>query len=248
MNFRIILTVIFTTILLCGVYAQTDEKESSFIVPEGLTASDVIQNYIEAIGGADNLMKITDRTTVMRGKVQGTNVTIVLYQKAPDLLKQDIRAGGMEQTILFNGEKGIMIAADAKTEIPASELEKLKYEATIQFMLKLDELNITTELVGHDVIDGKNAYRIDFTSGTGAKWSNYFDTETGLKLKESKELKTAQGSFLQETFLSDYKEIEGIKYPFGVKQIIGPQVLEFKVSSIKVNSGIADDTFTISEN
>ena len=74
-------------------------------VPEGLTARDVIKNYVTAIGGADKIYGIIDRTTIMTGSVQGVDISILSYQKAPNKLKQQIKAGSNEQVIIFDGKK-----------------------------------------------------------------------------------------------------------------------------------------------
>jgi hypothetical protein len=99
--------------------AQSDSLESASDtietkIPEGLTAKDVINNYVTAIGGADKIFSIVDRTTIMRGSVQGINITIVSYQKAPNKIKQQIKAGANEQLIVFDGEKGVMKLAGEK--------------------------------------------------------------------------------------------------------------------------------------
>ena len=36
--------------------------------------------------------------------------TLIAKQKAPNKLRQEIKAGGMEQTVLFDGEKGVMLS------------------------------------------------------------------------------------------------------------------------------------------
>ncbi len=221
--------------------------ENTFSIPEGVTAQSVIDKYIEVIGGAENIRSIEDRTTIMRGSVQGINITIISQLKLPNKFKQEVKAGGMDQFIYFDGEKGVMLAAGNKIDITGPELEKLKYESTIPFMLMLDELNITIELKGVEEIEGRKAYCIEFTSPDGSKWTQFFDVESGFKLKEVKEISSPQATFKQETYFSDYKNIEGISYPYSIKQIVGMQTLEFRVSSIKINSGLSDEIFVIQE-
>jgi len=45
------------------------------------------------------------------------------------------------------------------------------------------------------------------------------------------------------TTLSDYREVQGIKFPFSIAQTVGPQSFEFIVSEIKVNEGVSDADF-----
>ena len=42
---------------------------------------------------------------------------------------------------------------------------------------------------------------------------------------------------------SDYREVEGVKFPFGLSQSMGPMTLNFEVSDISVNTGVSDADF-----
>ncbi len=214
-------------------------------VPEGLTARDVINKYVKAIGGADKIYNIVDRITIMRGSVQGINVTITAYQKAPNKLKQIIKAGANEQVIIFNGEKGIMELAGEKEEIKGGELEKLKYEATLTLLTDPEHYGLKLNLDGIEKVDGKNAYKVIMTLPTGIKWTQYYDVDSGLKVKEEKYINTELGLIEQEIRYDDYKEVEGLLYPFTIRQSIGAQSMEFKVSSVKINTGVVDREFEI---
>jgi hypothetical protein len=221
------------------------KTSDSLAIPEDITAEKVIANYVDAIGGAENLSKIVDRTTVMRGVVQGVNILIVSYQKAPNKLKQEIHAGEVEQKIYFNGERGVQLISDNKTEIEGSELEKLKVESTIILLLELKHYGVSVELKGIEMVDKKPAYKIEFSLPSGTKWTQFYNTESFLKVKEVKNLSTPQGTFTQEILYSDYKTIEGLKYAFKITQKIGGQSIDFNVSSIKINSGLSDREFEI---
>ncbi|HEY6907012.1 MAG TPA: insulinase family protein [Ignavibacteriaceae bacterium] len=214
-------------------------------IPGDLSAKDIINHYIKAIGGEENLAKVHDRTTVMSGTVQGFEVTTTLYQKVPDLFKQEVNAGGMVQEIIFDGTKGKMVAGGQELNIEGNELEKLKYESTIHLLLHLDSLGVKLKLGGMEKVDGKDAYKIEMILPSGTKWNQYYDPETGYKVEESKNITTPQGTFTQEIYYSDFKTVEGVNYPFTIKQSVGSQTIDFKVDSIKINTGIPDTKFEL---
>lgn len=226
-------------------YADTIRDADSLIIPNDVTADSVIQKYIKSIGGADSINNVVDRTTVMRGTIQGQNVTIVSYQKSPNKLKQDIKFGAFNQQLLYDGQKGVMSNGENEIEIVDEELEKLKAEATLDFILHPADYGVKIILVGMKLIEAKNCYEISFGLPSGTNWTQFFDAESGYKVKEEKKIITKQGSFDQQTFFYDYKVVGGMKYPFRIKQSFGAQQLEFNVSSIKVNSGLKDELFTI---
>lgn len=216
---------------------------SSKAVPEGLTVEKVIENYINAMGGKEKLLSVEDRTTEMEGKIQNFDIKYIGYQKAPNKLLQIVSAMGFEQKILFDGEKGFQITPMGEEEITGETLETLSYESRFDFIINYSEFNVTASLTGIETINGKDAYRVEFVSSSGAKWQNYFDVESGLKIREQKNITTPQGVFTQVNDLSDYREVEGIKYPFKIKQTVGPQMIELNVISLKINSGIEDVVF-----
>jgi predicted Zn-dependent peptidase len=234
----------FGPIILYDNYGnQTDTSLST--IPGDISARDVINHYIKAIGGRDSLSNVHDRITIMRGTVQGFNVSTTIYQKEPDLLDQQINAGGMTQEIIFDGKEGLKKAGGQENKIEGNELEKLKFESSIHFLLDIDSLGIQLRLAGIEKIKGKDAYKIEMILPSGTKWIQYYDPETGLKVKETKNITTPQGTFTQENFYSNYKDVDGVMYPFTIKQSIGSQNIEFKVSSIKINTGIPDEKFEL---
>ncbi|MGB5893851.1 MAG: hypothetical protein WBG58_06710, partial [Ignavibacteriaceae bacterium] len=206
--------------------------------PEGLTAIDVIDNYLEAIGGKEIFSNVEDRTTIMRGQIMEQNLSIVIKQKAPNKLKQDIRSGEMKQTILYDGTKGVMILGDEKTEFDNKKLEKLKLEAAMNFLLDPEAYGVSLELTGIKTVDSTLCYKIVLITEEGTNWVQFYEIDSGLKIKEVKEVETTQGSFQQETFYSDYKEVDGLKFPFNIKQSFGMQTIEMNVSSVKLNEGL----------
>lgn len=227
-----------------SIKAKGREADTTkFIIPEGLTAKDIIANYIKAIGGENNIQKAADRVTVMRSKINNKFLTITIYQKLPDKMRQIVDFGTFKQNVYFNGTKGVEVVGGKSLDVQGSELEKLKYESMLHFIINLDSLGIKLQLDGASPVNGKEAYKVEMTLPSGTKWIQYYDTQTWLKIKETKNIVVSQGTFVQDSYYSDYTEVDGLKYPFKVKQDIGPQHVESEVESIKVNSGLSDDLF-----
>ena len=216
---------------------------SAMKAPEGVTAKTVIEKYINAIGGVEKMKAVADRKTTMSGSVQGQNLTIELYQKAPNKMMQLLKVAGMEQKTAYNGTTGFQSAMGQTMDLPADAAEEVKIEATMDFVYNMDAYNVKANLTGMEKINGKDAYRVELTISTGKKLTHYFDAVTGLKLKESKTLKTPQGEFAQVIEFDDYKEVNGVKYPFKYVQNVGPQSIALTVTSIEVNKGIDDSLF-----
>jgi len=215
--------------------------------PEGITADSVINTYIDSIGGKENIRKVMDRLTIMYGRVQGVKVTMLIYQKVPNKLKQVIKAGRAEQRIYFNGEKGFMVIGKKMTNITGSQLENLKFESTMALLLDLKYYKIGLKLDGIASVDSVKAYKVEMILPSGHVWIQYYNVNTGLKIKSTKYVTVPQGTFIQETYYSDYRDIDGVKYPFSIRENVGSQSLDFRVSSIKINTGMIDREFEYQE-
>ncbi len=237
----LVLSVLLLTLSVPALFAQDSLEISK------QKAKEVIEKYLTSIGGREIISKIEDRTTIMRGTAMGQNITMIVKQKAPNKFRQEIKAGAMEQLVVFDGEKGIMNAMNQKMEIKDKELEAIKIEANMEFLLDPESFGIKLSYEGNEKVNGKDAEKVKMILPSGLRWFTYFDKETGIKLKEEKEMQTQMGLMNQTLTFDDYKEVEGVKYPYKIVQSIAGQSIDVTVSSIKVNKGLNDDVFVIVE-
>ncbi len=227
------------------IKAQSDHDSSTAMAVNDLSATRIVDNYIDAIGGKEKLLQVKDRTTVMKGTAGGRDVKMTIYQKAPDKIREIINAGTFIQNIFYDGKKGYMEVSGKKFDIIGKELHNLKYESSLHLLPRLDSLGIKLKYEGKEKVDGKETYKVVMIFPSGSEWIQYYDRDTWLKVKESKEVKTAQGTYMQETYLSNYQEVSGIKYPFTVRQSLGKQKMNFRVTMISVNDNLNDKLFEI---
>jgi hypothetical protein len=213
----------------------------------GLSADDVVENYLEAIGGRSQIKSVADRTTTMSGTTIGKTLSIVVYQKAPSMLRQEINAETIQQTIIFDGTRGVMMMGEQQSALGEDELDKLKIEAQMYFLLNPDEYGVQPELIGMEIIDSVQCYNINMNFEDSTNWNQYYEVKTGLKIKEIKGVKTPQGIFEQESFFSDYREVGELKFPFKITQTLGVQTIELIIEKIEINTGLQDVLFEIPE-
>ena len=73
-----------------------------------------------------------------------------------------------------------------------------------------------------------------------------YDSETGLKVKETQIAEMPDGSKMpQTTFYEDYKSVDGVLFPHVIKMPIGPQNLAFRAINITVNPQVSESDFNI---
>jgi len=214
-------------------------------VDASVTAESVIEKYIEAIGGRQKLSGIEDKTMKLKGTAQGTDLSLTIIQKAPDKLFQELDFSVEKQTTKFDGEKGKVEGMGQVQLLEGDKLEEMKYQSKFNPFLDYAGNGVILELKGIESIEGKDAYRMVLTVSNGKKFTHYYEVETGYKLREISKLTTPQGSFTQTIDMDDYKEVDGVKFPFKLIQKMGPRSIELVVESIELNSGLDDSVFEV---
>ena len=220
---------------------QYDPNKKLKPAPEGVTADQVINNYITAIGGANKLKKIKDATINAGATMQGMPISLDLYFKAPDKMLMQVGSGAMVfAKQIYNAGKGVSsspMSGETKA-IEGDELGGMKESAMIFPEMYYKTLGYTTELLGiEEQKDKKQYYKVQVNKGGDRKDTEYYDVQSGLKIRTEGK----QGV----TELSDYKAVDGIMFPFGMTQNMGPQTINFVVSAVKLNSKLKDDFFVI---
>ena len=68
--------------------------------------------------------------------------------------------------------------------------------------------------------------------------------ESGLKVKSVNTVKTPDGKEVKvPTIYSDYKEVNGIKFPHSIGQKMGPMEVTFLVQEITINQDVSEEDF-----
>lgn len=228
---------------LYDMYGNPVKEDTKKALPEGLTAEKVIENFVTAIGGKENLEKVNDFTLEASTTMQGMEIKQIIYKKAPNKYAEVMSMNGnVMQQQLFNGERGISKGYAGEKEIIGDDLLDLKVNAALNAELKYKDLGVTLSLEAIESVEGNDAYKLKVITPTGKTTYDYFDVESGLKILSKETIVAPQGEFTQMQAYLDYKEVNGILYPHSIK-ISGVQNLVLTVNSIKINTDLSDDLF-----
>lgn len=106
------------------------------------------------------------------------------------------------------------------------------------------ELYVRTELLGTVKVNGSPAYRVRMTPREGPAETQYFDVRTHLPVRQDSIAATPQGQIPIESYLSDYRTINGVKVPFKMRQIAGKTEIVMQFTEMKTNTALSDSVFT----
>lgn len=215
-----------------------DRPSYEMDIPDGVNAKTVIESYIDAIGGQELLKDIEAISYKAIAETQGMKLEFSVLKTSKQQYKQSLSMmGNVMSEQVFDGDNGYMTMRGQKMPIPEEQKDKVIQEAQLfkELQLNLDELKIESiEQIGE-----KKAYKILIAEGQYA----YYSTENALKIMESNTVKMNGQTIENSIKFSDYKEQNGIQFPFVFTQQMGPQELEFKVEELKINPPIAKGSF-----
>ncbi|HLY17108.1 MAG TPA: hypothetical protein VKR61_07775 [Bryobacteraceae bacterium] len=186
------------------------------------TADELVNKNLQARGGIEKLRAL--RSLRMTGKMrQGSfTVQVGLDTMAPDLLRQSFTVMGMTGMMAYDGNAGWRIMPFGGRKDPEllgdDDLRGLKEEADFYgHLVDYKEKGNTVEYLGHDTVDGDDAYRLKVTLKNGDIIYYYLDPETFLEIRTETQ-QFIHGS-VRESFseMGSYKLVNGVYFPFAME-------------------------------
>ena len=205
-------------------------------IPEGMTAANVVDSYVKAIGGKDKVMAVKTTLMVANATIQGMPLVMTSKSSAPNKTSQEIAvAGNVMQKSVFDGEKGYQEARGQKMDMKPAQLEEAKSNVVPFSDMAYKEGTLDRI----EPIDGENYFVIKYNDS-----EVFYDMKTGLKAKEVKTAKGPDGKEVKvPTTFSNYKAVNGVLFPHTIGVKSGPMDLKFEVQEVKVNEGVTDADF-----
>jgi hypothetical protein len=237
---------------LAQQYAEPPEEDPDEVEPLPgarikVTPQQILDRYIQALGGAAALEKLTSFTA--KGTYVGFDsdfetVPVDIYAKAPDVRATIVHMNGGNNTTTYNGRQGW--AAGPADLVPVTVVQLLggglqgaRLDAQLAFPAQIKDM-LTDWRAGFPevTIDGRPVQVIDGKTDTGVRVRLYFDKQTGLLVRQARNTDTAVGTITTHVIYSDYRPVAGVKIPFEweVTWVDGQSTI--KLNSVQPNVAI----------
>jgi len=211
------------------------------------TVDDILARYVTALGGRAAISKHTTRTSKGTLEVVGvtTGGTAESYAKAPNKYISIINIPDYgEIRRCFDGQSGWISGPDTGIKpLAGQDLASTRRDANFYQSLDVKKLYPQMTLKEKEDVGGFPAYVIEANSGEGTVRRMYFDVSSGLLVRNDEITDTPQVHDLVQSFLEDYREVDGVKQPYTVRQIHGKITFIIRLTEVKMNVPIDDAIF-----
>ena len=221
--------------------------------PGAPSVDQVLNKYLQAIGGAQNVARIT--SFVATGKSIGYRGfggggVVELSAQAPDKRATHIRfpeypdRGVSVRT--YDGRTGwiaVPLAVVPKYELGGSERDGARLDAQLAFPAQIRQALTQLRVGLPTTIDGKDVTVLQGNGVNGTLGTLYFDDTSGLLVRMVRHGRSPIGRVPTQVDYADYRDVGGIKFPYHwtYTWLNGRDTFEF--SEVKLNIPIDAATF-----
>lgn len=223
------------------------------LVPSMLaqTVDEIIAKNVQARGGLDKIKSVqTIRSTATMTMGPGMEAPGLMIQKRPDMARLEFTVQGLTAIQAYDGKDAWQIMPFTGKKDPetmsADDKKDLEENADIDGpLVDYKSKGNKVELLGKEKLEGTDAYKLRVALKNGDVITMYLDADSFLEIKE--ELKrNVRGSEQEvEAVMGDYKEVNGLMFPFATENGIkgSQQKQKITISKIELNTPVDDAIF-----
>jgi photosynthetic reaction center cytochrome c subunit len=184
------------------------------------TADEILDRYVQALGGAARLAGLT--SYVARGRSMafgdvGNGNAAEIYAKAPNQLATIVHTREGDMVRSFDGREGyFLLPLTVVQEYPwtGGALEGAKLDAELAFPGGIKEFLDNWRVSFPTTLNGVDVRVVQGTGAAGLVATFYFDKQSGLLVRMTRYANSAVGRVPTQIDFSDYRPVAGVMIPF----------------------------------
>jgi len=215
--------------------------------PANLPSADqIFDRYLEAVGGAAALQKISTR--IEKGAlIYGDSKTpYEVFAKAPDKRVAITHDPDGDTISAFNGTSAwleINAPSPPGRDLTPSETAAAKLDADLKFALDARQILQRLTVLPPEKIDGKEMYVVSGKPENMKPVRLYFDVQTGLLTRVLRYTEVALGFTPVQIDYADYRAVDGVKIPFRRTQTRPSGRSVIQIDTVQQNVPIDESKF-----
>ena len=221
------------------------EAANAAAKPELPAADQVLDKYLQAVGGAEAVQKITSRVSKGTINFGAQEFPVTIAAKAPNKRISTVQLPNGAAITAFDGHAGWLGSPGGETrDMTADDVDTIGLDAA--FYLPVEMKTMFAQFFvrpAADKIGGHEVYQLIGTKPGKPPVRFFFDKESGLLLRTVRYSQTPLGRNPIQVDFADYRSEGGMKIPFqwSIARPLGRFTI--KVSEVQQNVAIDDAKF-----
>lgn len=215
--------------------AKTTDKVSAY---------SIVEDYLKAIGGKDELKKINSTDMSLSLDMMGRSFEGSQKNLTPNKQSVELKMGTMVVfKQVFNGTTGYQQQGPQKKDMTMAEIKEAGDEKGLVPQLYYTSADYKLDYVGAGTFNGEPTYRLKVTMPSGKIAVQQYSSKTGLLLQEESTSKVGEEDVPTTTTYGDYKKEGNVLLPHSITKTTGEQEMALKVTAVKINEGVSETDF-----
>lgn len=216
------------------------------------TVDDLIKKNIDAHGGLDKMKAV--KSIKMSGKAAfpgGMEAPFAIMKKRPSSVRLEFTLQGMTGIQAYDGQTGWMVMPFQGVKDPQKMAEDDLKDIVEQGdfdgpLVDYKDKGNTVELAGKEDVEGTEAFKLKLTLKNGDVRYIFLDPDSGLDIKMTTMIKREGVERSFDTFLGDYKTVEGLVFPMAVElKMAGQPGPAYTIEKVEMNLDLPDSLFAM---
>lgn len=213
------------------------------------TADEIVAKYVAKIGGMEKIQAV--KSVRVTGKFSGGGgfeAVTVNENKRPNKSRQEFSLQGLTAVSAYDGKDGWKInpfqgKKDAES-LGEDEMKAMIDESDFDdSLINYQARGNKVEYVGMDTVDGTDTFKLKVTLPSGTVKTYYMDTDYYVPIKIETKRMIRGAEVETETVLGDYKEVNGVYYPYSFETGAKGSQNKAKITIEKIEANVPlDDT------
>lgn len=210
------------------------------------TVDDIVAKNLDAKGGLAKMRTVQTMKQTSRMTMQGTETTLTMYGKRPNLVRQEVTVQGQTIVMAYDGTTpwavNPLLGSSSPVVVTGPQAAMIREQSAFDGpLVDYKERGAKVELVGTEALGNAKVFHLKMTSKAGQIQHVYIDTTTFLEVKLVSE---EMGRLEQE--LMDYRDVNGIKVPFHIRVTQNGVVqTEIRIDKVEFNIKVDDALFRL---
>lgn len=224
---------------------RAEGESAEAATPALPAAEDILNKYVQAMGGAAAVEKITSRVQTGTISLGGRQFPVEVLAKDPNKRISTVHTPNGDNITAFDGHDGWIANPGPRPprEMSVPETEAISFDANLHMSTQLSRMFARFRVLPVEKIEGHDALQVVGINEGKPPVRFFFDKESGLLVRTIRYTDTPLGRNPTQVDYADYHEQGGVKIPMQWTVARPGGRFSIQINKVEQNVPIADSKF-----